>query len=671
MYDDTILERYGLATERLGEIGMQTEVAEPYRNFFEKEAHFLLLLKDMMQFCMEDGFRQASIEELESWNKKLYADVMPKAYETSFLNPAYSVSLFGETAGRLFAMVAGELRKGITACFEKRLDKLLIYMELFLELYAIAAEQVDLNQMKQSVYWFKSDYADVFAADTVRERLGVTRLPYDQIIRDAGPDLRYLYAYGRYVSESTRKLSAYLFSLPSEEIDHIARTIVDGYRTGYEVCRRNIHLKNAAPLIYYMGTERIVQAVFPLLEELGIRPVIRESFIESQPANRQYGYDHRFDDALYLDRQYKERYLQVYRTEFEACKEAAGKMGGPICLETFGETPFSPASKAENLKYTEKQQAISIELNSELRRIVNQYIPQEESSFTIMALPTPEIGEDFTDIFRECMKVNTLDVNLYREIQQKMIDVLDQGTHVIVRGRGSNETDLTVALHSLENPSAQTNFENCLADVNIPVGEVFTSPKLEGTNGLLHVGRVFLNELEYIDLRIHFQDGMITEYSCGNFSQEEEGRAYIQENLLQNRKTLPMGEFAIGTNTTAYAMGMRYDIFRQLPILIAEKTGPHFAVGDTCYSYAEDVAVYNPDGKEIIARDNECSLLRKSQPEKAYFSCHTDITIPYFELGEISVVKASGEKISLILDSRFVLPGTEALNEPLDALEQA
>lgn len=42
-----------------------------------------------------------------------------------------------------------------------------------------------------------------------------------------------------------------------------------------------------------------------------------------------------------------------------------------------------------------------------------------------------------------------------------------------------------------------------------------------------------------------------------------------------------------------------------MPILIAEKMGPHFAVGDTCYSHAEDVKVYNPDGKEIVARENE------------------------------------------------------------------
>ena len=127
-----------------------------------------------------------------------------------------------------------------------------------------------------------------------------------------------------------------------------------------------------------------------------------------------------------------------------------------------------------------------------------------------------------------------------------------------------------------------------------------------------------------------------------------------------------MGEFAIGTNTTAYVAAKKYNIADKLPILIAEKMGPHFAVGDTCYSWSEDTAVYNPDGKEIIARDNEISILRKEDISKAYFGCHTDITIPYDELGSICIPGKNGEKISIIEDGRFVLAGTEELNKPFE-----
>ena len=74
----------------------------------------------------------------------------------------------------------------------------------------------------------------------------------------------------------------------------------------------------------------------------------------------------------------------------------------------------------------------------------------------------------------------------------------------------------------------------------------------------------------------------------------------------------------------------------------------------------------NQDGKEIIARDNECSILRKTDIDKAYFNCHTDITIPYDELGEISVVTKEGVSIPIILDGKFVLEGTEKLNDALE-----
>ena len=220
-------------------------------------------------------------------------------------------------------------------------------------------------------------------------------------------------------------------------------------------------------------------------------------------------------------------------------------------------------------------------------------------------------------------------------------------------------------LYPLKDPLKETIFENCVADVNIPVGEVFTSPVLEGTNGVLHVSKVYLNELQYKDLELTFSNGMIADYTCKNFEREMENKEYIRENVLYRHPTLPLGEFAIGTNTTAYVAAKKYGIEEKMPILIAEKMGPHFAVGDTCYSWSEDIKVYNPNGKEIVARDNSVSLKRKEDVSKAYFHCHTDITIPYEELGKIAVITKDGTEILLLENGKFVLPGTEILNEPL------
>ena len=112
-------------------------------------------------------------------------------------------------------------------------------------------------------------------------------------------------------------------------------------------------------------------------------------------------------------------------------------------------------------------------------------------------------------------------------------------------------------------------------------------------------------------------------------------------------------------------MGKKYGISSRLPILIAEKTGPHIAVGDTCFSMSEDIKVYNPDKKEVIARENEVSKNRHTDPDKAYFGCHTDITIPYDELGHICAVGYDGTSVMIIKDGKFVLKGTEKLNKYL------
>ena len=67
-----------------------------------------------------------------------------------------------------------------------------------------------------------------------------------------------------------------------------------------------------------------------------------------------------------------------------------------------------------------------------------------------------------------------------------------------------------------------------------------------------------------------FEDGKVVDYSCSNFDSEEENRKYIYDNVLMHHDTLPLGEFAIGTNTTAYRMAKDFDIADKLPILIAE-----------------------------------------------------------------------------------------------------
>ena len=61
-------------------------------------------------------------------------------------------------------------------------------------------------------------------------------------------------------------------------------------------------------------------------------------------------------------------------------------------------------------------------LDNESVQITNRYIIGKERSFTIIAFPVPEIGADFPEIFKETIRINTLDYQLYADIQQKLID---------------------------------------------------------------------------------------------------------------------------------------------------------------------------------------------------------------------------------------------------------
>ncbi len=679
-------ERYELVTGRIREIAKEESVPARYQKYFQKTALFLEKVDETLQKKQQGLLDAESEEEAKKRNKEFYQDILGKNYDTSYANPSYAVEKLGEEFGGVLSFLYTELRACIGYAYEGRAEDITIFGELFVEVYGIFAaaqdEVVDKREVMQTIYYFYHDYSETMVERNILEMIDPSLDFFTDIVMDADlSDTRYLYRYGEYISDYELEIARFLNSMEEEKIQSMADTYTEGYRLGFVNLGVDLSKKKTVQIHYPIGFERMVRAAVKNFEKMGLQPTIsrdpvlslfnrghgkRNAYVKA--VNKQYEYDHKDDKAYYFDKAFVERRLEVLRSSFESRKELAGVHAGPAVIEIFGEEPFEPVSKPENAHYNEKQQQLNVYYMSMAGQITNEYIKGDERSFTIIAYPIPTIGEQFREIFDETVKINTLDYKLYQSIQQKIIDVLDTGERVHIKGRGQNKTDLTVELYKLQDPDKQTIFENCVADVNIPVGEVFTSPVLKGTNGKLHVSQVYLNELNFLDLEMDFSDGRIVDYTCKNFENEEENRKYIHENVLKHHDTLPMGEFAIGTNTTAYCMARKYDIAAKLPILIAEKTGPHFAVGDTCYSHAEDNAVFNPDGKEIVARDNEVSLQRKEDMSKAYLNCHTDITIPYDELGAITVIRADGSTEDIIRDGRFVVPGSEALNQPLDEM---
>ncbi len=681
-YREEVAERYPLVMERVELMSTEETAALPYRDFFCQAALFLQELRKEEAEITEGRAEKRTQEEWQSINKKLYEEILPENYEKSYANPSYAVKMLGEEFGKMFSALYADIRFLITCAYQGRIYDITIFSELLVEIYNCfeAEEAPEVKEIQQIIYWFYHDYGEIFTEMHVMATC-CPELDFAlSIVMDSNlEDLSYLYRYGAYITQNEIKTAEFLNSLPQEQIQAMADTYTEGYRIGFETTGKDLSKKKYAELRYNIGFERMMRAAVNNFEKMGLKAVVGRggefSFtgrdngsltVESTQPNRQYLYDHKADKAMYMDKALVERRLEVLKSAYEMHKEDAALYAGPALVEVFGEAGFEPKTNPNAYQYNEKQQKLNVYYANMAGQIVNAYIKGEERSFTIIAYPIPEIGDNFEGIFAKTVEINTLDYKLYQGMQQKMIDVLDEAEYVHITGKGDNKTDLTVAIYPLKDRTKETAFENCVADVNIPVGEVFTSPLLKGTNGHLHVTQVYLNGLKYLDLALDFKDGMISSYTCKNFETEEESRAFLKENLLRHHDTLPMGEFAIGTNTTAYKMGIEYNIQDKLPILIAEKTGPHFAVGDTCYSWAEDTQIFNPDGKEIVARDNEISSKRKEDVEKAYFNCHTDITIPYDELDNITVVRKDGTTVDVIRDGKFVVPGTEELNKPLN-----
>lgn len=655
-----IEERYELCLERIR--GLASEDMGIYTDYIRQAAHLFERMAELFGKKAPDFI----------WlNKQLYKEVVGDAYNTSYANPAYAVKRFGEKTGQYLCWFYTKCRDAIIPAYEKELYEVTIRMELFLQMVTVLQTEEEIERcLKETMYYFIHDYDEEQMERNISQMLCPDEsLVYDIVMNSDLTDSDYLYRYGDYISDNEKKMAEFLSGLPEVTLSDMASTYTEGYQKGFEIAGIDLSQKKTVQIRYNIGFEPMVRQAVYQFEKMGLKPVFsRRNGVFSTSPNRQFPYDHRYDDAMYLNKALVQERLKAAEKIFEKYKEEAAVYAGPAVIEVFGEKLFVPVTKKESPAYSNEQERLSVEYRRDYALIQNRYIPQDSYSFTIIAYPIPDIGGQFEEIFRATVEVNTLDMEEYQKIQQVLIDALDQGEYVRVTGRGGNHTDLKVMLHHLEDPKTQTNFENCLADVNIPVGEVFTSPQLKDTNGVLHVTQVYLNELCYKDLEITFEEGMITDYTCSNYETEEENKKYIKENVLHNRETLPIGEFAIGTNTTAFVMGRKFGIEAKLPILIAEKTGPHFAVGDTCYSMSEDVVLHNPDGKEIVAKENECSVLRNTDISKAYFNCHTDITIPYDELGDIIVHTEKGQTIPLIQEGRFVLPGTESLNEVLEQL---
>lgn len=375
-------ERYELSLERIRLIVSEESVKEPYRDFFQKTAAFILKLDGILDRVLSGNTENDSSDELEQKNTEIYRDVLEEHYKTSYANPAFAVSSMGDEIGKYLGVVYVEIRKGIRYAYMGKKEYLTINNELFVEIYnCFENEEVpNYRALRNILYWYVSDYFDIFVADRIESVVGEKDTLEKEILMQRNlRDLRYLYQYGEYISAVEMDKAEHFNELSETEIEYMAEKYANLFFSECEEAEGKVF-----SLAYPIGMERVVRKFVKIVENRGFRlNVYREAeslFTLSGPfaegvfgtdANEQYYVDHAFDLGLILDKKIIERKLEVIRTSFEQKKEMSNRYAGAICFGERKVLELEPVSEA--VMFNEKQELLGELYEAKEKLMLCQY----------------------------------------------------------------------------------------------------------------------------------------------------------------------------------------------------------------------------------------------------------------------------------------------------------
>jgi len=231
---------------------------------------------------------------------------------------------------------------------------------------------------------------------------------------------------------------------------------------------------------------------------------------------------------------------------------------------------------------------------SEAGKVSNIMLDREakgEMKWVVSLFPTNAYAQDanmsLTDyedfVYSACMPDPDDPVGYWKKVkarQAKAIEWLKGKKSVHVTAPG---TDLTLSIEGRP-------FVNCACQVNVPDGEIFTSPVENSANGYVHYTFPAVYEgFEVDNVRLEFKDGKVVKATA------DKNEAFLIKKLDTDAGARYLGEFAIGTNEGINRFTGQ--------ILFDEKIGGsfHMAVG---HGYPESLS----ENKSSIHWDMICDL---------------------------------------------------------------
>ena len=293
-------------------------------------------------------------------NHGLYNDILGDNYNRSYANYRYIMGEFSKDYTRdkeeikriaqLLGFVYNEIRGMTVYAFEGRVVDITLFAELFVQIYFMFQDDFSVKDLESAVYYFENDYAEFWITYRIREQLDPDLTFATDIIMNSDlGDVTYLYRYGEYVGKNEIDTAIFMSTLPDSEIEAMAKTFTEGYRLGFEAAGIDLSKKKTVNIRYFLGQERMIRAAILQFEQMGLRPIcyryaanrinrrlIHRIGYSSSVPNRQLEYDHRMDEALFMDKKLMERKLEVLRQAYKNMAYEASVYAGPAVVEVFG-----------------------------------------------------------------------------------------------------------------------------------------------------------------------------------------------------------------------------------------------------------------------------------------------------------------------------------------------
>lgn len=641
---------------------------EKIGQYLRTEGNYLLTLTKWEEKWNSELIRTASLETFQKVQEEVYG-CRSSQYHQSYVDPVFASHAVNRELGPVLSKFAMIFSQGAEDALMHRRFRLLKKIELYFSLWKLLQQRGMIRAQS-----LEDLYEDFFARDSeeqmalkLREMADPNQSYKEEVLLSDEEGVYPLYESGVCVGDMDLKRREFILSLPEEQVEQIASTLVRQV-TDEKPGRQ----KRCVGVVFPLGTERIVRRIFEELKEAGYVPFV--SHVISSGLHPDYLKMHRRDAQL-SDANMKQREENLNK----AVDDAA-----PLIARTGHILKIRPLNR-NNYRSLALERGMALGLDKQQREALLRCPSCEQIRWSTYLLPVPENdsqmnSEAFHQYFRQMLEMSASTVNRLRPLQV-LSTVLDKGDTLYLTGWNGNETDLAVTLHPLENEEKETNFNTSLGDSVLPGDFVYTVPARVDTNGVLHVRHAIIGSQKLNDVRITIEDGMVSdityedpavakaspEPSEGTEDPREEKESPKmsgsgnENRVLQWLRTsgeAAVSEFAVGVNTKLYVSLLDHpemieympeDMLACISVSLCFGKGPYDGIsGKRCFINHANGKTVSETGEEGESSSQQVRLL-----------------LMFDEIGRLSVVKDGENTADVMREGLFVPVGMDTYNQPL------